>query len=90
MFEPGGQRQRPEVQVEEVLRGIGSGFNNVISASAEGASGWIILAVLVLLTLVWLAGGLYQVGPRERAALQFFGDFQSTEGPACTGTSPRP
>jgi membrane protease subunit HflK len=30
------------------------------------------------------------VGPRERAALQFFGDFQSTEGPGLHWYFPRP
>ena len=81
MFEPGGQRQRPEVQVEEILRGIGSGFNNVLNRLGGGGVRLIILGLLVLATIVWLASGLYQVGPRERAALQLFGDFQSTSGP---------
>ena len=90
MFEPGGQRQRPEVQVEEVLRGIGSGFNNIIQRLGGGGVRLIILGVLVLAVIVWLASGLYQVGPRERAALQLFGDFQSTEGPGLHWYFPTP
>ena len=68
MFEPGGQRQRPEVQVEEVLRGIGSGFNNILNRLGGGGVRLIILGVLALLIIGWLASGLYQVGPRSRAA----------------------
>ena len=90
MFEPGGQRQRPEVQVEEVLRGIGSGFNNVVQRIGGGGVRLIVVAVLALLVVVWVASGLYQVGPRERAALQFFGDFQSTEGPGLHWYFPSP
>ena len=90
MFEPGGQRQRPEVQVEEVLRGIGSGFNNVMQRIGGGGIRLIVVAVLALLVVVWVASGLYQVGPRERAALQFFGDFQSTEGPGLHWYFPSP
>jgi membrane protease subunit HflK len=90
MFEPGGQRQRPEVQVEEVLRGIGSGFNSVVQRLGGGGVRLIILGVLALLAIAWIASGLYQVGPRERAALQFFGDFQSTEGPGLHWYFPQP
>ena len=90
MFEPGGQRQRPEVQVEEILRGFGSGFNNVVQRIGGGGVRLIIIAVLALLVVVWVGSGLYQVGPRERAALQFFGDFQSTEGPGLHWYFPTP
>ena len=90
MFEPGGQRQRPEVQVEEILRGFGSGFNNVVQRIGGGGIRLIVVAVLALLVVVWVASGLYQVGPRERAALQFFGDFQSTEGPGLHWYFPSP
>ena len=38
----------------------------------------VVFAALVLLVLGWLATGVYQVGPREQAALQLFGDFQDT------------
>ncbi len=90
MFEPGGQRQRPEVQVEEMLRGIGSGFNNIFGRLGGGGVRLIIVGVIALLIIAWLASGLYQVGPRSRAALQFFGDFQSTSGPGLHWYFPAP
>ena len=49
-----------------------------------------ILAVLILAVVVWLGSGIYQVGPREQAALQFFGEFQNTEGPGLKWYFPPP
>ena len=77
MFEPGG-RQRPEFQLEEILRNIGNGISGVAQKLGGGGMKIIVFAALVLLVLGWLATGVYQVGPREQAALQFFGDFQET------------
>ena len=90
MFEPGGQRQRPEIQLEEILRGIGSGFNSVIQRLGGGGVRLIILGALALAIIVWLATGIYQVGPREQAALQLFGDFQTLEGPGLKWYFPAP
>ena len=90
MFEPGGQRQRPEIQLEEILRGIGSGFNRVTQRLGGGGVRLIIIGVLALAAIVWLATGVYQVGPREQAALQLFGEFQSTEGPGLKWYFPAP
>ncbi|MFH1560850.1 MAG: FtsH protease activity modulator HflK [Chloroflexota bacterium] len=90
MFEPGGQRQRPEVQVDEILRGIGSGINNVIQRLGGGGVKLVIIGVLALIVIVWLASGVYQVGPRGRAALQLFGAFQTIEGPGLHWYFPPP
>jgi membrane protease subunit HflK len=76
MFEPGGQRQRPEIQLEEILSGIGAGFNRVIQRLGGGGVKLIFIGVLALIVMVWLATGVYQVGPREQAALRLFGEFQ--------------
>ena len=77
MFEPGG-RQRPEFQLEEILRNIGNVIGGVTRKLGGGGMRIIVFAAFVLLILGWLATGVYQVGPREQAALQFFGDFQET------------
>jgi len=92
MFEQGGrgQRQGPEIQLEEILRGIGSGINGVIQRLGGGGVRLIILAVLALIVIVWLASGVYQVGPRQQAALQLFGEFQNTEGPGLKWYFPPP
>ncbi|MDP6493874.1 MAG: protease modulator HflK, partial [Dehalococcoidia bacterium] len=91
MFEPGGQRQqRPEVQIEEILRGIGSGVNTVLQRLGGGGVKLIAIALLAVLAIVWLASGVFQVGPREQAALQLFGDFQETRGPGLQWYWPKP
>ncbi len=89
MFEPGG-RQRPEFQFEEILRNIGNGINNFTQRLGGGGMRIVVFAAIVLLILGWLATGVYQVGPRERAALQLFGDFQSTAGPGLHWYFPSP
>jgi membrane protease subunit HflK len=91
MFEPGGQRQqRPELQLEEILRGIGSGINTVLQRLGGGGVKLIILGLIGLASIVWLGSGVYQVGPREQAALQLFGEFQNTEGPGLKWYFPPP
>jgi membrane protease subunit HflK len=81
MFEPGGQRQRPEIQFEEILRGIGSAFSSVSQRLGGGGVKLVILGLLGLGIIVWMATGVFQVGPREKAALQMFGEFQESRGP---------
>jgi membrane protease subunit HflK len=76
--------------MEEILRGIGSAINNVLQRLGGGGVKLIILGLLVLGAIVWLGSGVYQVGPREQAALQFFGEFQNTEGPGLKWYFPPP
>ena len=90
MFEPGGQRQRPEVQIEEILRGIGSSIRNLAQRLGGGFVKLIIFGVLALIFVLWLASGVFTVGPREQAALQLFGDFQETRGPGLQWYWPTP
>ena len=93
MFSPGGQGgqgQRPEVQIEEILRAIGSGINSVRQRLGGGGVKLVIVALLALAAIVWLASGVYQVGPREQAALQLFGKFTNTEGPGLKWYFPAP
>ena len=89
MFEPGG-RQRPEFQLEEILRGIGNGIGNFTQKLGGGGMKIVLFGAFALLIIGWLATGVYQVGPRERAALQLFGDFQRTEGPGLHWYFPSP
>ena len=74
MFEPG--RQKQELQLEEILRGVGGGINNVVQKLGGGGMKLLVLGLVALGVVLWLASGVYQVGPREQAALQLFGEFQ--------------
>ena len=76
--------------MEEILRGIGSAINNVLQRLGGGGVKLVILGLIVLGAIVWLGSGVYQVGPREQAALQFFGEFQNTEGPGLKWYFPPP
>jgi membrane protease subunit HflK len=92
MFEQGGrgQRQGPEIQLEEILRGIGSGINAAMQRLGGGGVKLVVMALLALAIIVWLATGVFQVGPREQAGLQLFGEFQETRGPGLQWYFPPP
>ena len=90
MFEPGGGRQRPEFQLEEILRNIGNAIGGFTQRLGGGGMRIVIFGAILLLIGGWLATGIYQVGPRERAALQLFGDFQSTAEPGLHWYFPSP
>lgn len=49
-----------------------------------------ILGLLALAAILWLGSGVYIVGPRERAALQLFGAFQTIEAPGLHWYFPPP
>ena len=87
-FQPQGQQ--PQLQLEQILRGIGSGINRVIQRLGGGGMRLLFLALLGLAILLWLASGIYTVGPREQAALRLFGEFQNTEGPGLHWYWPAP
>ncbi len=90
MFEPGGSRQQPEIRVEEIINKIGSTIGGVVTRLGGGGMKLLGLGVVILLALLWLAGGVYTVGPRERAALQLFGAFQTVQGPGLHWYFPAP
>ncbi len=90
MFEGGQRQQKPEVQLEELLRGIGDGINTVVQKLGGGGVKLVILGLVALAVIAWIASGVYQVGPREQAALQLFGKFQNTEGPGLKWYFPAP
>lgn len=90
MFESPRRGQGPEINFEEILGGIGSTIGRVRQRLGGGGTRLVILAILVLIVLVWLASGIFQVGPREQAALQLFGEFQETRGPGLQWYLPAP
>lgn len=63
MFEPGGSRQQPEIRVEEIINKIGSTIGGVVTRLGGGGMKLLGLGVVILLALLWLAGGVYTVGP---------------------------
>ena len=90
MFEPGGSRQQPEIKVEEIINKIGAGIGRFAQRFGGGGMKLIGLGAILLLTLLWMGTGVYTVGPRERAALQLFGAFQTIQGPGLHWYFPGP
>ena len=70
------QRPQPEINLDEILAGVGSFFRRIGSKlpGGGGISALIFLAIGVIV-LIWLATGFYQVKPAEQAALRLFGKF---------------
>ena len=90
MFEPGGSRQQPEIKVEEIINKIGATIGGVAQRLGGGGMKILVTGGIFLIALLWLGTGVYTVGPRERAALQLFGAFQSIQGPGIHWYFPGP
>ena len=79
MFTPGGGQnppRQPEFDLEQLLgrvRGIFGGSGGRLSG---GNLGFLILAVIALIIVIWAATGVYTVSPGENAALRLFGAVQ--------------
>ncbi|MBI2855637.1 MAG: FtsH protease activity modulator HflK [Chloroflexi bacterium] len=94
MFEPPRRGQGPEFNFEEILGSIGSFIGRITrrlgGGGGERGARILILIVVGVAVVLWLASGIYTVGPRERAALQLFGAFQTIEGPGLNWYFPSP
>ena len=79
MYRP-PQNEEPTVQFEDILNRIRNSFN--VPGVGGGGAFVLVFGVLILAFIIWLATGIYTVGPDEQAALRTFGRFQGiqTEG----------
>ena len=75
MYQPGGGRQ-PEMDFEQVLAQIRNALNQVTRRLGGGGVGLAVIAIIAIIAIIWLATGVYQVGPGEQAALRLFGAAQ--------------
>ena len=75
MYQPGGRRQ-PEMDFEQVLAQIRNALNPLLRRFGGGGVGLLGIVAILLVAVVWLATGVYQVGPGEQAALRLFGAAQ--------------
>ena len=90
MFEPPKRNQGQDIQIEQLLGGIGSVLGSIGSKFGGGGFRLLIIIFLIGALALWLASGLYTVGPREKAALRLFGEFQTTAGPGLHWYWPSP
>lgn len=90
MYRP-PQNEEPSVQFEEIIERLRNSFN--LPGVGGGGAAVLVFGILALAFFIWLATGIYTVGPDEQAALRTFGRFDriETEGlkyhwPAPIGT----
>lgn len=76
MYPPSGSRQ-PEMDFEQVLGRLRTGWSQLTQRFGGGGIGLIIFGGIGLIALIWLATGIYQIGPGENAALRLFGVVQT-------------
>ena len=72
MYPPGGPRQ-PEMDFDQITARLRAGLGKFTGRFGGGGVGLLIIAVIGLVAVVWLATGIYQIGPGENAALRLFG-----------------
>ena len=90
MYRPPERDEEPEVTLGDIVERIKAAFSGIVgggsdgersrgdSESSGGGSGRasaIILILIPIAAVVWLATGVYTVGPEEQAALRTFGRF---------------
>jgi membrane protease subunit HflK len=75
MYPPGGPRQ-PELDFEQIMARIRDFLGPVGRKLGSGGVGLLIAGVIGIGVAIWLATGIYQIGPGEQAALRLFGKVQ--------------
>ena len=75
MYPPGGPRQ-PEMDFDQITARLRQGLGKFTGKLGSAGVGFLIIAIIALAAVIWLATGIYQVGPGENAALRLFGAAQ--------------
>ena len=87
-FEP--PRRTPELNFDDILKGISSSLGRFGGRMGGGGMRVLVLGLIAVGLVLWLGSGMFSVGPREKAALQLFGQFQETRGPGLQWFWPSP
>ena len=75
MYPPGGPRQ-PEFDFEQIMARIREVLGPIGKRLGSGGIGLLVGGLIGLIVAIWLATGIYQIGPGEQAALRLFGKVQ--------------
>ncbi len=75
MYPPGGPRQ-PEMDFDQITGRLRDGLGKLTGRLGGGGVGFLIIAIIGVVVVIWLATGIYQVGPGEQAARRKFGEVQ--------------
>ena len=86
----GGFRRGPTPpDIEEVIKKIQNSINKILPGGGKGGANSIVLG-LVVLSLIWVASGLYRVLPDEQGVVLRFGKFVKTTQPGLNYHFPYP
>ena len=85
----GSRRGPTPPDIEEIIRKIQKTINNILPGGGSGGGKSIIVG-LVVLTLIWVASGLYRVLPDEQGVVLRFGKFVKTTQPGLNYHIPFP
>jgi membrane protease subunit HflK len=77
MYPQGGPRQ-PDFDFEQIINRIRTVFSPIARRMGGGGIGLVITAVAALGVAIWLATGIYTIGPGEQVALRLFGEARET------------
>ncbi len=85
-----GER-RPEFDPNQVMQNLSNSWKRFTSKLPGGGGTSIgIIVIAIVVAGLWLASGVYQVAPNEKAATQLFGEFQTTTEPGLRWFWPAP
>jgi len=79
----------PEINLSDLFNKIVFG-NGRKKNPVKGRGGYLIALLVVIIVLVWLASGVYQVGARENGIVRQFGKFNSITTPGLNWRIPSP
>ena len=85
MFQPGGPRQ-PEVDFDQLLAGVKGTLGSIAARLGGGGVGGVIVLAIGLIVVLWLASGIYRIGPGEEVAQRRFGAICGAALAPCSGT----
>ena len=86
MFQPGGPRQ-PEVDFDQLLAGVKGTLGSIAARLGGGGVGGVIVLAIGLIAVLWLASGIYRIGPGEEVAQRRFGAICGAALAPCSGTT---
>ena len=86
MFQPGGPRQ-PEVDFDQMLAGVKGTLRSIAARLGGGGVGGVIVLAIGLIAVLWLASGIYRIGPGEEVAQRRFGAICGAALAPCSGTT---
>ena len=72
MYPPGGPRQ-PEVDFDQIIGGLRNNLGRISGRLGGGGVWGLILLGIGLIVVIWIATGIYRLGPGEQSAQRRFG-----------------